>query len=138
IFYTCAFIIPLGKSVHSFFQPKDGTPPVVPPYCKFHFFNGIEEDTAKHYESTLTASAVLKTVLRNDAYASLPCVYLVTENDLALPAAYQEAMVELQNQRPEVQISLIRCSNGHSPHLAFTKGLVAEVKRFGTTALGLD
>lgn len=36
IFYACGFLIPVGESVHSFFQPKDGSPPVVPPYCKFH------------------------------------------------------------------------------------------------------
>ena len=36
IFYECGFLIPLGESVHSFFQPKDGSEPVVPPFCRFH------------------------------------------------------------------------------------------------------
>ena len=36
VFYECAFLIPVGESVHSFFQPKDGSPPVIPPYCEFH------------------------------------------------------------------------------------------------------
>lgn len=36
IFYECAFLIPVGDSVHSFFQPKDGSSPVIPPYCEFH------------------------------------------------------------------------------------------------------
>lgn len=36
IFYECGFLIPIGESVHSFFQPKDGSPPVVPPYCQLH------------------------------------------------------------------------------------------------------
>lgn len=36
IFYICGFLIPIGESVNSFFQPKDGSPPVIPPYCKFH------------------------------------------------------------------------------------------------------
>lgn len=35
ILYVGAFIIPVGESVHSFFQPKDGTA-VVPPFMKFH------------------------------------------------------------------------------------------------------
>jgi hypothetical protein len=35
--------------------------------------------------------------LQNDAYVALPCTYLVAENDLALPPAYQEGMVSLQN-----------------------------------------
>lgn len=30
------FLIPVGDSVHSFFQPKDGSDPVTPPYCQFH------------------------------------------------------------------------------------------------------
>lgn len=36
IFYACAFVLPLGESIHSFFQPKDGSPPVIPHFCKFH------------------------------------------------------------------------------------------------------
>jgi pimeloyl-ACP methyl ester carboxylesterase len=35
ILYVGAFIIPVGDSIHSFFQPKDGTA-VVPPFMKFH------------------------------------------------------------------------------------------------------
>jgi pimeloyl-ACP methyl ester carboxylesterase len=35
ILYVGAFIIPVGESIHSFFQPKDGTA-VVPPFMKFH------------------------------------------------------------------------------------------------------
>ena len=36
IFYECGFMIPIGESVNSFFQPKDGSPPVLPPYCQLH------------------------------------------------------------------------------------------------------
>jgi hypothetical protein len=36
IFYVCGFVVPVGESVHSFFQPKDGSEPVIPPYNKFH------------------------------------------------------------------------------------------------------
>ena len=36
IFYECGFMIPVGESINSFFQPKDGSPPVVPPYCQVH------------------------------------------------------------------------------------------------------
>lgn len=35
ILYTGAFIIPVGESIHSFFQPKEG-PAVVPPFMQFH------------------------------------------------------------------------------------------------------
>jgi hypothetical protein len=36
IYYICAFLVPVGESINSFFQPKDGSDPIVPPYCKFH------------------------------------------------------------------------------------------------------
>ncbi len=35
IFYECGFLVPAGESVHSFFQPKDGSEPVIPPYSRF-------------------------------------------------------------------------------------------------------
>ncbi|KAE9378288.1 alpha/beta-hydrolase [Stipitochalara longipes BDJ] len=151
IFYACAFVVPIGESIHSFFQPKDGSPPVPPHFCKFHkygmdglgttneaaryFFNGLDDEKAKYYESIMTASPILHTVLKNDVYPALPCVYLVTENDLTLPAAYQEGMVTLQNQREGVDIKIVRCQSGHSPQLTWTEGLVAELLGFGTEVL---
>lgn len=36
IFYECGFLIPPGESVHRFFQPKDGSDAIIPPYCHFH------------------------------------------------------------------------------------------------------
>jgi pimeloyl-ACP methyl ester carboxylesterase len=36
IYYACGFVIPVGESVHSFFQPKDGSPAIVPAYCVAH------------------------------------------------------------------------------------------------------
>lgn len=96
-----------------------------------YFFNDLDEERAKHYESTLTASPAFTTVLENDAYSVLPCMYLVTENDMALPAGYQEGMIALQNQRPDVDIGVVKHACGHSPQLAWTEGLVAEVLKFG-------
>ncbi|KAH6662793.1 Alpha/beta hydrolase fold-1 [Halenospora varia] len=152
LFYACAFMVPVGESVHSFFQPKDGSSPVLPPYCKIHkygmtgllstnegeryFLNGLDDDLAKKYASGFTASTVFTTVLENDAYAALPCKYLVTENDLALPAAYQEGMVALQNMREGVEIGIVKCPSGHSPQLTWTDGLVREVKKFGKELIG--
>lgn len=71
------------------------------------------------------------TVLENDAYTAVPCAYLVTENDLALPAAYQEGMVAMQSHRVGVDLSVYRCPAGHSPHLTWTTGMVAIVGDFG-------
>lgn len=38
LLYMGAFVIPVGESVHSFFQPKEG-PAVVPPFMQFHVSN---------------------------------------------------------------------------------------------------
>ena len=100
-----------------------------------YFFNGLDEDDAKYYESTLTASPVFTTLLENDAYSSLPSVYLVTENDLALPASYQEGMISIQKQRKGVDISVVKCPSGHSPQLTWTEGFVNEVVKFGNGLL---
>lgn len=101
-----------------------------------YFFNDLDAAKANYYESTLTASPVLTTVLENDAYTALPAAYLVTENDLALPPAYQEGMVALQNQRPGVDIRIVKALAGHSPHLSWTDGLVDEAERFCQAVLG--
>ena len=66
----------------------------------------------------------------------MPCAYLVTENDLALPVAYQEGMIAMQSARPEVDMTVYRCPAGHSPHLSWTDGLVKAVLEFGKKALG--
>ena len=70
-------------------------------------------------------------MLNNDAYTALPCAYLVTEEDLALPAAYQDGMIAMQRQRAGVNIIVYRCPAGHSPHLTWTKGLLTKVLAFG-------
>lgn len=36
ILYMGAFVIPVGESVNTFFQPKDGQPAVTPPFMTFH------------------------------------------------------------------------------------------------------
>ncbi|KAL9123647.1 MAG: hypothetical protein Q9175_008320 [Cornicularia normoerica] len=130
LFYESGFMIPVGESVHSFFQPKDGSEAVIPPYCQFHKhgFSG-----PRVYERRCQ---VPMTVLDNDAYTALPCAYLVTEDDLALPSAYQDAMVAIQSQRPGVDMTVFRCPAGHSPHLTWTEGLVERVRDFGLKVLG--
>ena len=86
--------------------------------------------------ATLTASPVFTTVLRNDAYTALPCAYLLTENDLALPLAFQEKMVALQQARAGVHITIYQSACGHSPHLVCTDELVAKVQEFGQQVIG--
>jgi len=94
----------------------------------------LDEATARGYEKTLTASQVATTVLENDTYTVIPCAYLVTENDLALPSACQEGMVAMQSQRAGVDLTVYRCPAGHSPHLTWTTGMVSAVQDFGQKA----
>ncbi|KAI1169759.1 alpha/beta-hydrolase [Nemania sp. FL0916] len=144
IFYMGALIIPLGESVHSFFQPKDGSQ-IVPPFIKFHkpgwtglatpkdaekfFFNDVELEVARKWVPGLTASPILTTKLSNDAYAALPCAYLILEGDLTLPKEYQESMVALQAQKTG-DFTLYRCPAGHSPHLSWTEGTAETIRNF--------
>ncbi len=81
----------------------------------------------------MIASPVFTTVLDNDAYTALRCAYLVTEDDLALPAVYQDGMVVMQS---EVDLTVFRCPAGRSPHLTWTEGLVVKLWEFGLKALG--
>ncbi|KAI0971461.1 alpha/beta-hydrolase [Xylaria arbuscula] len=144
ILYIGAFIIPVGESVHSFFQPKDGSF-LVPPFVEFHkhggaglatpkdadkfFFNGLDPNEALEWASTLTASPVPTTKLSNDAYAELPCAYLILEGDMTLPQEYQESMVALQAQKTG-EFTLYRSPAGHSPHLSWVEGTLRTIHEF--------
>ncbi|KAI0205449.1 alpha/beta-hydrolase [Astrocystis sublimbata] len=144
ILYIGAFIIPVGESVNSFFQPKDGSF-VVPPFLEFHkpgvaglatpknpenfFFNDLDPKVAQQYIAGLTASPILTTKLSNNAYAALPCAYMILEGDMTLPKEYQENMVALQAQKTGDFI-LYRCAAGHSPHLSWIDGTVGTIQEF--------
>ncbi|GAP84404.1 putative alpha beta-hydrolase protein [Rosellinia necatrix] len=144
LFYIGALIVPVGESITSFFQPKDGSF-VTPPFIKFHkhgnaglacpvnaekfFFNDLEPDVARKWAATLTASPVLATKLSNDAYSALPCAYLILEDDLTLPKDYQEGIVALQAQKTG-PFSLYHCPAGHSPHLSWTHGTAEVIQNF--------
>ncbi|KAK8023232.1 hypothetical protein PG991_006471 [Apiospora marii] len=146
ILYMGAFVIPVGESINSFFQPKD-KPATVPPFMRFHkhgaaglgtmvdpktfLFNGLPDDEADKWEATLTASPILTTKLTNDAYAALPCAYLVLEDDQTLPKEYQEGMAALQGQKTGEFVMYV-CKAGHSPHLTWTRGVVDTVRDFAS------
>ncbi|KAH9895414.1 hypothetical protein F4778DRAFT_783770 [Xylariomycetidae sp. FL2044] len=144
ILYMGAFVIPVGESIHSFFQPKDGTL-YVPPFMQFHkhgvaglgtivqaekfLFNDVDPLEAAKWAKTLTASAVSTTILSNDAYSALPCAYLVLDGDLTLPKEYQENMVQLQASKTG-PFTVYHCPAGHSPHISWTEGVVDTIGDF--------
>ncbi|AEO68384.1 uncharacterized protein THITE_2051219 [Thermothielavioides terrestris NRRL 8126] len=144
ILYAGAFVVPVGESIHSFFQPKDGNF-VTPPFMTFHkhgaaglgtivqaekfLFNDLDPATAAKWAATLTASPILTTKLTNDAYSTLPCAYLVLDGDLTLPREYQEGMIALQESKTG-NFSVYHCPAGHSPHLSWTEGFVDTIWDF--------
>ncbi|KXX77637.1 Pyrethroid hydrolase [Madurella mycetomatis] len=150
ILYVGAFVIPVGESVHSFFQPKDGNV-VTLPFMTFHkhgiaglgtivnaekfLFNDLDAATAEKWTATLTASPILTTKLTNDAYSALPCGYLVLDGDLTLPKEYQEGMVSLQASKTG-DFAIYHCPAGHSPHLSWTEGVVDTIWDFVKESLG--
>lgn len=85
-------------------------------------FNDVDPAVAQKYATGLTASPILTTKLSNDAYAAVPCAYLVLEGDLTLPKEYQEGMAALQGQKTG-EFTIYRCPAGHSPHLSWTEGV---------------
>ncbi|KAI1480773.1 hypothetical protein F4774DRAFT_424699 [Daldinia eschscholtzii] len=132
------------ESIHSFFQPKDGSL-LVPPFMQFHkhgaaglgtiveadkyLFNDLKTSEAERWTATLTASPVSTTKLMNNAYAALPCAYLILEGDLTLPKEYQEGMIAAQSQKTG-DFTVYRCPAGHSPHLSWTQGVVNTIQDF--------
>ncbi|PYH92402.1 alpha/beta-hydrolase [Aspergillus ellipticus CBS 707.79] len=149
IFYLGAFVVPVGESIASFFQPKDGSF-VTPPFMEFHkhgaaglgtivnapqyLFNDIDPESAAKWAATLTASPIMPTVLTNDAYSSVPCAYLVLDNDLTLPKEYQEGMIAIQGQRGN-SFTVYHAPSGHSPYLSWTDGLVDKAIEFAEHSL---
>ncbi|KAI2839884.1 hypothetical protein CBS147343_10888 [Aspergillus niger] len=144
IFFVGAFVIPVGESIHSFFQPKEG-PIVTPPFMRFHkqgaaglgtivdaprfMFNDLDAEEAAKWAATLTASPVNTGVLTNDVYSVLPCAYLILDNDQTLLPQYQEAMIALQVQKGNA-FTVYHAPSGHSPHLSWTDQLVSKVIEF--------
>ncbi|OOF89827.1 hypothetical protein ASPCADRAFT_11247 [Aspergillus carbonarius ITEM 5010] len=144
LFYMGAFVVPVGESVTSFFQPKDG-PFYTPPFIRFHkhgpaglgttvdapryIFSDIDPESAEKWAAGLTASPIMTDRLTNDPYSVVPCAYLVLENDLTLAKEYQEGMIALQSQKG-TEFTVYRAPSGHSPHLSWTGGVVEKMEDF--------
>jgi hypothetical protein len=92
-------------------------------------FHDLDPVDAKKWAANLTASPILTTKLTNDAYADLPCAYLVLEGDLTLPKEYQEGMVAQQGPKTG-EFTIYRSPAGHSPHLSWTQGLIGVIQDF--------
>jgi hypothetical protein len=97
-------------------------------------FNDLDEATAKKWAGTLTAAPVMNSPLTHNPYTTLPCAYLVLENDYTLPKEYQEGMAASQSK----PFTKYHAPCGHSPHLSWTTGLVEKIEEFAGQILGRD
>ncbi|KAI0179750.1 alpha/beta-hydrolase [Hypoxylon sp. FL1284] len=144
ILHMGAFIIPVGESINSFVQARDGAV-VAMPWMTFHkhgpaglgtmvqtgefLFHDLAPGEAEKWAATLAPSPILTSRLTNDGYAALPCAYLVLDGDRILPKVYQEAMVAAQSQKTG-PFTIYHCPAGHSAHLSWTSGVVDTVLDF--------
>ena len=100
-----------------------------------YLLNGLDPVEAERWAGMLTANPMLTAKLTNDAYANVPCAYLVLEGDLILPQQYQEGMVALQ-QAKTGDFTLYYSPSGHSPQLTWTEGVVDTVVNFAGKVTG--
>ncbi|PSN63782.1 alpha/beta-hydrolase [Corynespora cassiicola Philippines] len=141
ILFYGGFIIPVGQSITEFFHPKDEEV-VVSPWLNLHehglttiadpekyLFNDLDPEVAAKWKGKLTASPPALTKVTNDAYASLPCGYVVLDGDAVLPKAYQEGMIALQSQKTG-DFKIYHSPAGHAAHLSWTEGLAETVEDF--------
>lgn len=61
-------------------------------------------------------------------WKTIPCTYILCENDKAIPLAVQEGMIAMaQQMAPESFDVIERCSAGHSPFLSQPKWLASKL-----------
>ncbi|KAJ5675467.1 Alpha/beta hydrolase fold-1 [Penicillium macrosclerotiorum] len=144
IFYYSAFVIPLNWAVSDHFQSKNETFEM-PPWLRFWkhglsgvgtivdapklMFNGLDAAEAEMWTKTLTATPIQTGILTNNAYATLPCAYVVLDEDYVLPKEYQEAMIAEQHRLGNV-FTVYHAPTGHSAHLSWKEPLAEKVAEF--------
>lgn len=94
-----------------------------------YLFNGLDAESAAKWSATLTASPINTGNLSNDPYSTLPCAYLVLDDDLILPKVGQEAMIGLQSANGNI-FTVYHAASGHAAHLTCTRELVSSVIEF--------
>lgn len=93
-------------------------------------FNDVDEAAAQKWAATLTAEPIMTSPLTHDPYGTLPCAYVVLENDCILPKEYQEGMIAMQSQKIPHPFTVYHAPCGHSPHISWTEGLVGKMEEF--------
>ncbi|KAF5865989.1 hypothetical protein ETB97_001567 [Aspergillus alliaceus] len=141
LFFIGALVIPIGESVSSFFQPRDGNV-VVPPFMRFHenglgvmvdlakyLFSDAGEGAASEWAQSMTAAPNMTSPLTHDPY-DLPCAYVILDRDMCLPKEVQQSMIDLQNKKNPRPFTVYHAPCGHSPHITWTEGLAQVIEKF--------
>ncbi|KAI1370296.1 Alpha/Beta hydrolase protein [Hypoxylon crocopeplum] len=118
ILYIGALIVPFGESINSLIGLKDDIS-VKPPWLQYYKHGAAGLSTlpkARKWVARLIAGPTFDTQLTNDAYAVLPCAYLVLKGDAIIFKTYQEEMVTSQIQKSR-DFTVYRCQTGHFPFL---------------------
>ncbi|CAO2648609.1 Nn.00g078760.m01.CDS01 [Neocucurbitaria sp. VM-36] len=132
--YIAAFILPEGVSLidaiggNADWWAFDG--PYVSPKDPNIFYNDLDEAEQKHWFS-LCQTQALATFHAPTTAASwkvIPTSYLLCEDDLAIPAAGQEAMIgSVKEMGGDIEVTRIK--SGHSPFLSKPDETVEWIRR---------
>ncbi|KAK6000020.1 hypothetical protein QM012_004008 [Aureobasidium pullulans] len=87
-----------------------------------HFFQGLPEDEQHHWVSKLKphSRATKRDPSRGAAYMTIPSVYLICEDDAAIPVFAQEGMVK-QAHEAGAPLTSEKIKAAHSPFLTHPK-----------------
>jgi pimeloyl-ACP methyl ester carboxylesterase len=127
IAYMASFMLPEGMSLMArmqgtsaprIFAPTGTGPNLVCVNPEF-LYNDLPEHEQKHWATTLKSHGIpaSTTPTTDAAWRRIPTSYLVCEDDLALPLAMQELMIQ-EAKEAGVEVDVTRIKSGHSPFLS--------------------
>jgi hypothetical protein len=129
--YLTAFANPEGEGVyHGTRGPAPwidvGEKTTMPKDPIYQFYHDVDPEEAKEAVEKMGrhSLAAMWTAPKYAAWKHIPSTYLVCEEDLAIPVAFQEAMVSA----PGTKFTVERCKSAHSPFLSMPD-FTAEVVR---------
>jgi hypothetical protein len=107
-----------GTSTPRIFAPTGTGPNLVCVSPEF-LYNDLPEHEQKHWATTLKSHGIpaSTTPTTDAAWRRIPTSYLVCEDDLALPLAMQELMIQ-EAKEAGVEVDVTRIKSGHSPFLS--------------------
>lgn len=96
--------------------------------AKAALFNGIPDDEAESLCKTLSRANYqnLKDKMQFDGWKYIPLTYIVTTEDMTMPAHYQKHMLE-KIEKAGCKVEVVEIQSGHSPYVNKTAEVVRVV-----------